>query len=110
MASQAAFQVEKLVGHDDSTITQQDVTNYEGMGDSTQTMKALAWQGKNKVEIVEVARPKIIEPRDVILKVTGSTLCGSDLHLLHGKLDVIYSTSALRKGGSVLLLLTFHHR
>lgn len=29
-------------------------------------------------------RPKIIEPKDVILKVTGSTVCGSDLHLLHG--------------------------
>lgn len=29
-------------------------------------------------------RPKILEPGDVILKVTGSTVCGSDLHLLHG--------------------------
>lgn len=29
-------------------------------------------------------KPKVIEDRDVILKVTGSTVCGSDLHLLHG--------------------------
>lgn len=84
MASQAAFQVEKAVGHDGSTITRQDVTNYESTGDPSRTMKALVWQGKNKVEMVEVARPKLLEPRDVILKVTGSTLCGSDLHLLHG--------------------------
>ncbi|KAL3952924.1 hypothetical protein ACCO45_012867, partial [Purpureocillium lilacinum] len=49
-----------------------------------QTMKALVWQGKNKVEMVDVPRPKILEDRDVILKVTGSTVCGSDLHLLHG--------------------------
>lgn len=82
--TQAAYQAEKAIGHDGSTITQQDVTNYESTGDKTNTMKALVWQAKNKVEIVEVARPKIIEPRDVILKVTGSTLCGSDLHLLHG--------------------------
>lgn len=82
--SQAAYQAEKAVGHDGSTITQQDVTNYEATGDKENTMKALVWQGKNKVAIVETARPKIIEPRDVILKVTGSTLCGSDLHLLHG--------------------------
>lgn len=82
--SQAAFQAEKAVGHDDTTITKQDVTNYESTGDNTHTMKALVWQGKNKVEVIETARPKIIEPRDVILKVTGSTLCGSDLHLLHG--------------------------
>jgi threonine dehydrogenase-like Zn-dependent dehydrogenase len=25
-----------------------------------------------------------VEPRDVVLRVTGSTICGSDLHLLHG--------------------------
>lgn len=86
MASQAAFQVEKAVGHDGSTITRQDVTNYQEAGaGSGQTMKALVWQAKNKVEVVEVARPTILEPRDVILKVTGSTLCGSDLHLLHGE-------------------------
>ncbi len=34
--------------------------------------------------IVDTAKPRIIDDRDVILKVTGSTVCGSDLHLLHG--------------------------
>lgn len=90
MASQAAFQVEKAVGHDEgSTIIRQDVTNYDegdnGLKGPQETMKALVWRGKNKVEVAEVARPKILEPRDVVLKVTGSTLCGSDLHLLHGE-------------------------
>lgn len=33
---------------------------------------------------VECPKPKILQDRDVILKVTGSTICGSDLHLLHG--------------------------
>ena len=33
---------------------------------------------------VEVPKPRVIEPQDVILKVTGTTICGSDLHLLHG--------------------------
>lgn len=116
MASQAAFKLEKAVGHDGSTITQQDVANYESTGDSSHTMKALVWQGKNKVEIVEVARPKIIEPRDVILKVTGSTLCGSDLHLLHGELifdvalfharnlanDIIVGTVIQMQAGDIL--------
>lgn len=94
MATQAAYAVEKAVGHDGSTITKQDVTNYETTGDNSQTMKALVWQGKNKVKIVETARPKVIEPRDVILKVTGSTLCGSDLHLLHGEYIFFLSTFA----------------
>ncbi|KAK1093064.1 hypothetical protein LTR48_003080 [Friedmanniomyces endolithicus] len=47
-------------------------------------MKALCWMGKNNVQMVDTPKPKVIEPRDVILKVTGSTVCGSDLHLLHG--------------------------
>lgn len=34
--------------------------------------------------VVDVPKPKIIEDRDIIMKVTGTTVCGSDLHLLHG--------------------------
>ena len=33
---------------------------------------------------VTCPKPKVVEDRDVILKITGSTVCGSDLHLLHG--------------------------
>ncbi|KAK4466349.1 putative Zn-dependent dehydrogenase [Cladorrhinum samala] len=85
MSVQAAYAVEKVVGHDDNNIIQQDVSNYKGdKGDSSETMKALVWQGKQKVEIVDVPKPKLLEDRDVILKVTGTTVCGSDLHLLHG--------------------------
>ena len=43
--------VEKAVGHDDNAITQQDVSNYEQTGEKGETMKALVWQGKGKVEI-----------------------------------------------------------
>ncbi|KAI5458962.1 S-glutathione dehydrogenase [Mariannaea sp. PMI_226] len=82
--SEAAYQVEKnLVGHDDNAITQQDIDPYVA-GDNSESMKALAWMGKNKVKVVDVPKPKIVEPRDVILKVTGTTVCGSDLHLYHG--------------------------
>ncbi|KAI1809415.1 GroES-like protein [Poronia punctata] len=81
--SQAANVIEKALGHDGSSITAQDVSNFGGNGEK---MKALCWMGKNKVEVLDVAKPKILEPRDVILKVTGSTVCGSDLHLLHGSI------------------------
>jgi threonine dehydrogenase-like Zn-dependent dehydrogenase len=47
-------------------------------------MQALTWEGKNTVKVSTVPRPVVVEPRDVILEVTGSTVCGSDLHLLHG--------------------------
>lgn len=86
--SQAAAQVEKAVGHGDNATTMQDNTNPANnptwADKSGEKMKALAWMGKNSVEIVEVPKPAIVEPRDVILKITGSTVCGSDLHLLHG--------------------------
>ncbi|KAF2638465.1 S-glutathione dehydrogenase [Massarina eburnea CBS 473.64] len=84
--TQAAFKAEQAIGHDDNATTAQDVTNPDqspgAAGDGK--MKALAWIAKNKVEMIEVSKPKIMEPRDVILKITGSTVCGSDLHLLHG--------------------------
>ncbi|CRK38717.1 hypothetical protein BN1708_007876, partial [Verticillium longisporum] len=82
--SQAAYAAEQVIGHQGDEVTAQDISNYEKTGDKSAMMKALVWQGKNTVEIVDAARPKIIEDRDVILRVTGSTVCGSDLHLLHG--------------------------
>jgi len=86
--SQAALKAEQALGHGDNAITEQDVANpalnREKYGDPSNQMVALTWQGKNSVKIMEVPKPKVIEDRDVILKVTGSTVCGSDLHLLHG--------------------------
>jgi len=85
--SQAAFKAEQALGHGDNATTAQDVTNPGNKpewGNPNETMKALAWMGKNKVEVVDCPKPKILEDRDVILKITGSTICGSDLHLYHG--------------------------
>ena len=31
-----------------------------------------------------VSKPKVIEDHDVLVRVTGTTVCGSDVHLLHG--------------------------
>jgi len=87
--SQAAYAAEKAIGHDDNNVTAQDVSNpgldrQKYADPSGETMKALVWMGKNKVEVIDAPKPKVIEPRDVILQVTGSTVCGSDLHLYHG--------------------------
>ncbi|KAK0615164.1 chaperonin 10-like protein [Bombardia bombarda] len=81
--SQLAYAAEKAIGHDTEHI-QQDISNYDETGESEETMKALVWQGKQKVEVLDVPKPRIVEDGDVILKVTGTTVCGSDLHLLHG--------------------------
>ena len=52
--SQAAFKAEQAIGHGDNATTAQDVTNpglKEEWGNPNETMKALAWMGKNKVEV-----------------------------------------------------------
>ncbi|KAI5921027.1 GroES-like protein [Camillea tinctor] len=99
-ATQAAYAAEKLVGHDDSSITQQDVSNYSQINNSredgeTGMMKALCWMGKNTVTVLDVPRPTILEPRDVVLRVTGTTVCGSDLHLLHGSVVQLHKGDIL---------------
>ncbi|HZM05007.1 MAG TPA: alcohol dehydrogenase catalytic domain-containing protein, partial [Candidatus Saccharimonadales bacterium] len=47
-------------------------------------MKALCWHGKHHVEVEEVPDPKILNPGDVIVKITTTAICGSDLHLYDG--------------------------
>jgi threonine dehydrogenase-like Zn-dependent dehydrogenase len=47
-------------------------------------MKAVCWQGTNKVEVETVPDPQIINPRDAIVKITSTAICGSDLHLYDG--------------------------
>lgn len=47
-------------------------------------MKAVCWHGKHKVKVNEVDDPKILNPRDAILKITTTAICGSDLHLYDG--------------------------
>ena len=47
-------------------------------------MKALQWEGVNKLAVNDVPEPEIRNGADVILKVRRTTTCGSDLHLLGG--------------------------
>ncbi|WP_328852619.1 glutathione-dependent formaldehyde dehydrogenase [Micromonospora globbae] len=47
-------------------------------------MKATAWMGKDKVKVIDVPEPSIMNPRDAIVRITTTAICGSDLHLYHG--------------------------
>jgi len=55
-------------------------------------MKATCWLAPNKVAVEEVPEPRILNPRDAVVRVTSSAICGSDLHLLQGYLP------AMKKG------------
>ncbi len=47
-------------------------------------MKALCWHGKGDVRVDTVPDPSILDPKDIIIRITASGICGSDLHLYDG--------------------------
>jgi len=47
-------------------------------------MKALRWYGKEDVRVETVPDPEILDPRDAIVRITATAICGSDLHLYDG--------------------------
>ena len=47
-------------------------------------MKAVCWFGTHDIRVRSVADPKILNPRDAIIRVTATAICGSDLHLYNG--------------------------
>src|SRR5688572_6374466 len=47
-------------------------------------MKAVCWCGTKNVRVERVPDPRIINPRDIIVRVRATAICGSDLHLYGG--------------------------
>ena len=48
-------------------------------------MKAITFHGVGDVRASDVADPKLVDPTDVVLRITTSAVCGSDLHQYHGR-------------------------
>lgn len=86
-------------------------------------MRALTWHGTQDVRVETVDDPEIINPRDAVIKVTSTAICGSDLHLYDGVIpgllagDILGhefmgevvetgSASTLRKGQRVVVPFT----
>src|SRR4051812_888995 len=50
-------------------------------------MKAVNFEGKPfSVSVKSIPIPKIIKPEDAIIRVTSSGICGTDLHVFHGRI------------------------
>ena len=47
-------------------------------------MRAVCWNGKTDMRVETVPDPEILNPRDAIVKITSTAICGSDLHLYDG--------------------------
>lgn len=58
-------------------------------------MKALMYQGSKNVQVSEVDDPKLQESEDIILRVTATAICGSDLHIYRGKFPAMHDGDIL---------------
>lgn len=47
-------------------------------------MRAVTWHGKHDIRVEQVPDPEIINPGDIIVRITSTAICGSDLHLYNG--------------------------
>src|SRR5690349_12003981 len=58
-------------------------------------MKALCWYGNHDVRVETVPDPKILNPRDAIIRVTRTAICGSDLHIYDGFIPTMHEGDIL---------------
>jgi len=79
----AAKLAESLLHSQAGSPAASNVHTERNTGESVKTMRALVWQGAESVQVQTVSRPTIVDPTDAVIKVTATTICGSDLHLYH---------------------------
>src|SRR5215213_4739289 len=58
-------------------------------------MKANCWYGTRTLKIDDVPEPKILNPRDAIVRINSTAICGSDLHLYNGFIPTMKSGDVL---------------
>jgi threonine dehydrogenase-like Zn-dependent dehydrogenase len=58
-------------------------------------MQAVCWYGRGDVRIERVPDPTILNPRDAIVRVTTTAICGSDLHLFNGFIPTMHAGDIL---------------
>ncbi len=51
-------------------------------------MLAVAFQGPEQVEVVEKPEPELLAPDDAVVRITATGVCGSDLHIYHGRVQI----------------------
>lgn len=52
-------------------------------------MRAATFQGKGDIDVRQMPEPAIVNPRDCIIEVTSTAICGSDLHLYDGVIPAV---------------------
>jgi alcohol dehydrogenase len=62
-------------------------------------MKALVYRGPGKKNLEDVPRPAVKEPTDAVVRITKTTICGTDLHILKGDLPTVVAGRILGHEG-----------
>ena len=52
-------------------------------------MRAVCWHGRRDIRVERMPDPEIVNPRDAIIRVTATAICGSDLHLYNGAIPTM---------------------
>jgi alcohol dehydrogenase len=66
---------------------------------TSNTMKGLVYGGPGIIELKDIPLPKIMKPTDVIVKILKTTICGTDLGILHGKTPTVLPGTTLGHEG-----------
>jgi hypothetical protein len=73
-------------------------------------MRAVCWEGKQTIRVENVPDPIILNPRDAIIKVTTTAICGSDLHIYDGYIPTMHhaqTVAALKRRSTYSVLPSF---
>ncbi len=63
------------------------------------TMKGLVYSEPGKIELKEIPTPGIVKPTDALVKILKTTICGTDLGILHGKTPSVKAGTTLGHEG-----------
>ena len=63
------------------------------------TMKGLVYGGPGKIELKDIPVPSIVKPTDALIKIIKTTICGTDLGILHGKTPSVQPGTTLGHEG-----------
>ncbi len=69
------------------TVAQKEQEKEQGGSDKTEVaiMKAVVYKEPFSVAVEEVEKPRVQHPNDVVVRVTSTAICGSDLHMYEGR-------------------------
>jgi alcohol dehydrogenase len=89
--------------HQMTTVELKLPTKSKSTISSTAKMKALVYHGPGKCGWEDKPRPTIQDPGDAIVRITTSTICGTDLHILKGDLPAVTEGRILGHEGSGII-------